>query len=221
MGDAKFFRNPYQSAVTVKVGSEGAQRSFIVHTELLNYRSSFFKAATTGNWDEAKTGIINLPADDPQVFEIFLDWLYQRKLDLNPYQAQNLSLILALWIFGDKRQAPAFQNAVAELLRTFANNHPTVSPEVIDFAFENTVEGSPLRTFLTDIFVWQYSIAILVRRTLDEACYPKAFVLGVVERFFNLFPRPNPNAIMKSRPYVANARVYYVPEQEVLGSETK
>ncbi|KAL9006407.1 MAG: hypothetical protein Q9188_000812 [Gyalolechia gomerana] len=88
IGRVPLLKNPYQSAVTVKVGSEGAQRSFIVHTELLNYRSSFFKAATTGNWDEAKTGIINLPADDPQVFEIFLDWLYQRKLDLNAYQAQ-------------------------------------------------------------------------------------------------------------------------------------
>ncbi|KAI4189404.1 MAG: hypothetical protein L6R41_001512 [Letrouitia leprolyta] len=210
----ELFRNPYDTAVTVKVGSEAAQKSFVMHTELLTYHSAFFKAATAGNWDEAKTGVINLPEDDPEVFQLFLDWLYQPKLCLDDIQAHSLSLIFALWIFGDKKQAAVFQNAVIEDLRTFTNNAPNFSPGDMRFAFDNIAEGSSLRSFLVDISFWQSSIVKLLQCMLEEARYPKAFVQDDVERYFNHFPRPSPASIKKNRPHAINTRVYYVPQQE-------
>lgn len=99
-------RDLLRSVLTVKVGAGVAQKSFVVHAELLSYHSSFFKAATTGTWDEAKTSIVNLPEDDPKIFGIFQDWVYGEELELDPDQAADIALILAIWVFGDKSKLP-------------------------------------------------------------------------------------------------------------------
>ncbi|KAL8700404.1 MAG: hypothetical protein Q9224_000986 [Gallowayella concinna] len=200
-----------RSVVKVKVGPEGAQEEFQPHAELLSYYSPFFKSMMSGNWVEAQTGIINLSADDPEVFEVFQNWLYGHDLGLVGDQVEDTSLILSLWVFGDKIQVPDFQNAAIEALRSAVvpplPHTRTFRLQDIQTAFEHTGEGSPLRKFIVDLYVWDGPLTGLMVKLLEED-YPKAFIIQLFDAYTNTFQRPK--NIKDRRPYGANAEQYHV-----------
>lgn len=207
-------RDLFRTALNIKVGVKSEvkdnQEEYVVHAELLCYYSPFFKAATSGNWAEAKTGVVHLPDDDPRVFEVFQDWIYGARLGLMSGQDVDTSLLLALWVFGDKVQVPGFQNAAIEALRDRTCNPPRqFKLKDIKFAFENTAEESPLRKIIIDLYVWESSIDGSISNWLDEA-YPKSFIAGVVEGYCVQFQRPGPIKLKKERPYAENAKRYHV-----------
>ncbi|KAI4228994.1 MAG: hypothetical protein L6R36_001231 [Xanthoria steineri] len=200
-----------RTVVVINVGTEDNRETFSTHRELLSFYSPYFRAMMNGSWEEAKTNIINLTADEPHIYEIFQNWLYGIDLDLDPPQARDISLMLRLWIFGDKVQVPGFQNAAIEGLR-FATNEPprVVRRSDVAAAFENSGEGSPLRKFIVDLYVWEGSLPGLMRKFLDES-YPKAFIAQFFEGYVDAFPRCGAQTVKKNRPYGANAQRYYVP----------
>ncbi|KAL8853195.1 MAG: hypothetical protein Q9221_001929 [Calogaya cf. arnoldii] len=163
-----------------------------------------------GNWEEAKSNIINLRADEPLVYEIFQDWLYGIELALNSDQAKDTSLILKLWIFGDKVRVPSFQNAAMERLRLAILVPPReIRRSDVATAFENSGEGSPLRKFIVDIYVWEGSLIGLMDRFQDQG-YPKAFITQFFEAYVEAFPRPGWGTVKTKRPYAWGAGPYYV-----------
>ncbi|KAL8727409.1 MAG: hypothetical protein Q9166_006081 [cf. Caloplaca sp. 2 TL-2023] len=165
----------------------------------------------SGNWAEGKTGVVNLPDDDPKVFEVFSDWLYGERLELDPVQAGDIAFILAIWIFGDKVQAPAFQNAAIEALRAAAMNPPrSFKLKDIQTAFENTAEGSPLQKLIVDLYVWECPLGGLMAKFIHED-YPQAFIIQFADGYFQNFQRPAPKTVKTNRPYNQHAQHYYVP----------
>jgi hypothetical protein len=64
------------SVITVLVGEGEAQKSFIVHKELICTRSEFFRVSMKEVWNQGKEGVIPLPEDDPQVFALYVQSLY-------------------------------------------------------------------------------------------------------------------------------------------------
>ena len=191
------------------------QEEFMVHTELLCHYSPFFKAAISGNWTEAKTGVVNLPNDEPRIFEIFQSYIYAGSLDLLPEQVSDASLLVALWVFADKMQFPGLQNAAIEALRHQACNPPShFRLKDLQYAFDNTTEASPLRKFITDLYVWDAAIDVSISTWLEER-YPKAFIVGVVEGYCRQFLRPGLKTLAGKRPYAMNARLYYMPNEAV------
>lgn len=211
MAAKPLYRDLLRTVVVINVGTEDNRETFSTHRELLSFYSPYFRAMMNGSWEEAKTNIINLTADEPHIYEIFQNWLYGIDLDLDPPQARDISLMLRLWIFGDKVQVPGFQNAAIEGLR-FATNEPprVVRRSDVAAAFENSGEGSPLRKFIVDLYVWEGSLPGLMRKFLDES-YPKAFIAQFFEGYVDAFPRCGAQTVKKNRPYGANAQRYYVP----------
>ena len=55
----------------------------MIHKEFICHLFSFFRSATDGTWAEARTGVVDLPDDDPKIFEIFEHWLYTSILRIN------------------------------------------------------------------------------------------------------------------------------------------
>lgn len=49
---------------------------FSVHENLIRSSSAFFDAATRGVWKESAARQVLLPEDDPEIFELYLHWLY-------------------------------------------------------------------------------------------------------------------------------------------------
>ena len=196
--------------VNVNVGPGGNTEKFTTHRELLCFYSPFFKSMMNGNWEEAKSDIINLPADEPEVYEVFQNWLYGVDLNLELAQSKDVSLLLKLWIFGDKIQVPSFQNAAMDGLRLATIEPPRIiRRSEVATAFAHSGEGSPLRKFIVDIYVWEGSLYGLMDRFLDEA-YPKAFITQFFEAYVDAFPRPAHPTVKKNRPYGYSAHHYHI-----------
>ncbi|KAL8803142.1 MAG: hypothetical protein Q9200_006340 [Gallowayella weberi] len=164
-----------------------------------------------GAWVEAQTGIINLSADDPEVFEVFQYWLYAHDLGLDSDQMEDTSLILSLWVFGDKVQVPDFQNAALDALRSavvpLLKHTRLFRLQDIQTIFEHTGEGSPLRKFIVDLYVWDGPLNGLMAKLLEEN-YPQAFIIQLFDAYTSTFPRPK--NIKDKRPYGVNAELYHV-----------
>ncbi|KAL8673488.1 MAG: hypothetical protein Q9168_002094 [Polycauliona sp. 1 TL-2023] len=207
---AKSSRDLLRNIVTVNVGSGKLYEQFTLHRELLIFYSPFFRTMMNGNWEEAKTNVINLPAHEPVVFEIFQNWLYSVDLNLEHDQKMQPSLMLKLWIFGDMTQVPGFQNAALEGLRTAILGPPyEFRLKDIQTAFEHSGEGSPLRRLIVDMYVWEGPLDGLMDKFLDEK-YPRAFITQVFEGYVHTFPRFAPATVKKNRPYNGSAQQYYV-----------
>jgi hypothetical protein len=51
-------------------------KKFSIHKALVVERSKFFANALNGSWKESDDGIVLLPEDDPEIFELYLQVLY-------------------------------------------------------------------------------------------------------------------------------------------------
>ncbi|CAK4018747.1 btb poz domain containing [Lecanosticta acicola] len=61
---------------TVVVGAGDAQKAFNIHKSFLSKTSEFLKRACNGDWKEGEAKKIEFPEQAPEVFEIYLQWLY-------------------------------------------------------------------------------------------------------------------------------------------------
>ncbi|PNS21747.1 hypothetical protein CAC42_1601 [Sphaceloma murrayae] len=68
------------SFVTIIVGEDEAP--FSAHAHILRRRSPFFAAALSDRWNSSSEELtpIELPEDDPKVFDTFLGWAYTSKV---------------------------------------------------------------------------------------------------------------------------------------------
>ncbi|KAF2692218.1 hypothetical protein K458DRAFT_244869, partial [Lentithecium fluviatile CBS 122367] len=49
------------------------------HEALITHHSKFFSAALTGHFEGACEKTVNLPEEDPLIFEFFVFWLYRER----------------------------------------------------------------------------------------------------------------------------------------------
>jgi hypothetical protein len=64
-----------EETVAIHIGTAPNIKTYTINKRLLCKRSSFFRGAFCTNFEEAILGVMNLPEDDPDVFDHFLDWL--------------------------------------------------------------------------------------------------------------------------------------------------
>ncbi|KAL4904482.1 hypothetical protein BDW74DRAFT_179056 [Aspergillus multicolor] len=84
----------YGSVVIVVVGSasEGKPSSAIIHEDLLRLSSKLFDKALSGPWRESNERTIELPGDDPDVFAMYVHWLYSgTTITANPSRTSSTS----------------------------------------------------------------------------------------------------------------------------------
>lgn len=67
--------------VKIIAGKDDATKQFIVHTGLVSWASSYFKAAFQKNrFKEGAEGVVRLEEDKPYVVERFIEWLYNGRV---------------------------------------------------------------------------------------------------------------------------------------------
>jgi hypothetical protein len=66
--------------LTVRVGNEPDSKDFIIHESFLTSRSEFLRRALNGNWAESDTRIVKLSEDDPHIFALYLDYVFNGQL---------------------------------------------------------------------------------------------------------------------------------------------
>jgi hypothetical protein len=142
----------------------GAQQEvFSVHERLVRASSSFFDKAMAGDWKESQQRTIHLPDDEPEIFALYVHWLYYGTLPVFcdesglPGNSEYLNLVKA-YVLGDKildsRYQDAAIDAIVEKCQSKAQDGANWFPvgEVIRYAFDNTNESAPIRELLVDMY---------------------------------------------------------------------
>lgn len=134
--------------------------TFCVHEELLRASACFFKAALSHDWKEARSRTISLNSDEPEIFRLYMHWLYRGTL---PTRIASRNAIVdnkeylqlsKAYVLGDKLQDGHFTDAVMDAIidksseMLFCPNN-----DMISYVYDNTTELSQLRLFLVDSYV--------------------------------------------------------------------
>jgi hypothetical protein len=129
---------------------------------------------------------VTLPDEAPEVFELFFTWLDTGRVKVpDGVELQDAYLrLLKLYVFGDKYIIPRLKNDTMEtffssVFEAWRRDFPNA--ECIDYLFENTPEGSPMRRLLTHMALdWGFTTkglvdAILERFPEEAASWVKIF----------------------------------------------
>lgn len=87
-----------------------------------------------------------LKEDDPDVFRIFVAWLYAGKIKLPKVWDGCMEMA---WILGDRLGAPAFQDCVMTKFILCANEFSKPA-HIVETVYSSTTEGSLLRAAVVD-----------------------------------------------------------------------
>lgn len=129
--------------VSIFIGDD--LKPLLIQQSIICAASPFFKTAFTGDFEEAKKGILLLPEGDLEGWHIFIHWLLRGNIP----HGHGLSVIKA-WTLGDKYDIPQLQDDnMFELLEEFDQNERK-SLEGIEKAFAMCPPGSLVRKFLAD-----------------------------------------------------------------------
>ena len=145
--------------MTVKVGE--AHERFIVHEPVLREQSCFFRAIIEKKqWKEGMSGEIELPEDDPNIFSVYLEWLYSRKLTLvyDPSTTDAtdplFTELASLYVFGEKVQDDNFcDTIVTQILHATNRLNKFPCSAANHIIYEGTPETSPARRLLVHLTV--------------------------------------------------------------------
>ncbi|KAF2178126.1 hypothetical protein K469DRAFT_695762 [Zopfia rhizophila CBS 207.26] len=138
------------------------KKSFQIHKSLLTYRSEYFRGALEGSFKESQDRKLDLPDVSVETFEIFVDWLYSKKLHVHkpdsesPAEKQLLvHQLVETYIFADAHDIPDLQRKAMDTIFRYVltDDHGQENPsyETVAYAFPRLPEGSPLRQFFIDV----------------------------------------------------------------------
>ncbi|KAK5733563.1 hypothetical protein LTR17_009551 [Elasticomyces elasticus] len=157
----KRFKSNYLDVMTILADSD--ETPFVVHTDVLCKKSSFFKAACSKNWESGKQGTIKLPTIEPGTMKSYIHWLYTSQVDLDwvspagtpePVLTPKPSATFALfklYVAADMFLNVTLKNAVTDLLvdrvkaSTFRGTSSTYT-----YVWENTSPEASLRKLILD-----------------------------------------------------------------------
>ena len=135
------------------VGSQNAATIWHLPKALLIHESSFFAAALSGPFAEAKLNLVTMPDDDPNAFRLWVQWLFAGTIARTPSDA-----LAKAWIIGDKIGCPVFQNiTMIGLLGCRSPNRADslVEPSTLRVAYGGSTPGSKLRRWALDFFIFE------------------------------------------------------------------
>ncbi|EMD01283.1 hypothetical protein BAUCODRAFT_61200, partial [Baudoinia panamericana UAMH 10762] len=170
--------------VRITVGPPEEAKAFYVHKEVLSAQSPFFSAVLSKEWKEGAERVVDLPHDQPRVFEAYSVWLYTGHLyvlgEKHPenYGSIDYHHFIELYILGEKLLDRRFQNRVVDVIVAASIESPEVPGLItVNRAYEATPKGSPIRRLLCDIYV-NGATMHWFRGYVSDA-YPSAFLYDV------------------------------------------
>ncbi|PVH80943.1 hypothetical protein DL98DRAFT_181389 [Cadophora sp. DSE1049] len=139
--------------VTIYVGP--AKVKWVLPEALLSNDSSFFKTAFQGSFSEGSSKAMYLEEDDPRIFKIFVDYLYNwrkwRTMETTSEIHEHMMTHFALEVFADKIGSSklsfyAEDNYYYGMQVSEYTYRPTRTE--VKFVFENCPEDSEFRSIL-------------------------------------------------------------------------
>ena len=146
------------SMVDILVGPQ--LERFGVHEKLIRESSPFLNKAMSGEWRESSEDAVKLPEDEPEIFGVYVHWLYYGTMPVigNSPFLEYLNLAKG-YILGDKLLDTRYQDAtIHAIIERSVTPHedklwyPLTS--TIEHAYNNTGESAKIRKLLVDLYVF-------------------------------------------------------------------
>jgi hypothetical protein len=142
--------------ISVKIVEEDTEKNFEVSKQMITLSSPYFAAAFNGPFKEARAKTIELKDVTIQTFEHFIHWVEGKGFSRTFPKSKKTSI--ALFIFGDTYVVPVLRREATDWLvddNIFSYRHKQYRPEDVQYAYDNTPEGSELRNVLADGYLWR------------------------------------------------------------------
>jgi BTB/POZ domain len=149
----------------VIVGSIKA--SFIVHKSFVCNVSPFFQGACNSLFKEALSDEVYLPTADPDAFDIFMDWIYTRRIRYPKWPLDKTSqldseawwlLVAKAYLLANYLQCTEFGNTLVDFISRSVTRKQVKSPpgsSVITLVYNSTMDDCGLRRLLVAWLVWR------------------------------------------------------------------
>jgi hypothetical protein len=149
--------------ITVNVGAE--ELKFPVLEVVIRKSSTFFDNAMKPEWasSRAEPRLVDLTDQDPEIFKIYLHWLYFKNVPTvitENFASSNPEFVTLAkcYILGEMLMDIGFKNAVLDALFDAIKYQPYYKarypgPKSTRIIYSGTVEGPPARHLLVDMWV--------------------------------------------------------------------
>jgi hypothetical protein len=174
-------------------------QKFVVHKEFACHYSPVLKAAFNSNFIEGQTQTYRLEDTSVDALRLLLYWFYTQIVDtseVDPFPlpqsdfekndggrtklARLCSQLVELWVLAGSLIIPALQNMVMkEIVR---GNGPStgIATHCINYVYENTTSGSPLRLFFVDLCAGWFSEKVYLA---SPSRFPQEMLLDLATVF--------------------------------------
>ena len=149
-------RDVSDTLIRIDVGTGSAMRTFSVLGGYLCFYSGYFSAALNGRYIESQDSQVKLSTEDPQIFELFRNWIHTRQFyqsTLAPSQLLPFKMIAKLWVFADAHVVPLLQNVASDIMvEKIKDTRTFPSLDDLTYIYGNTIDTSRLRLLIGEIF---------------------------------------------------------------------
>ncbi|KAF2122088.1 hypothetical protein BDV96DRAFT_682101 [Lophiotrema nucula] len=207
------------TSVTIAIGSGDKTKTFSADKSLLSNSSESFSRALKKEWKEGEENLVTLPEDDPEIFALYLQAVYHAIIPTMRTQnaqeedsccqvaREEYEKLCDLYVLVEKLQDNNVKNlvivALSEALRTVRLDGSRYVPDAkaVASAYDGTPEGSPLRAFLRDCWVyeaaWDY--------TSEPHLFPQSFLYDVAVAMAELRTLPATSPPQNPDNYIGTA----------------
>ncbi len=167
-----YFRTLSGGIVSLNVGTP--ETPFDVHLELLCDSSPYFNSLFNDRFARVPATNVCLPDDDPDTVTEFLNWVYCGTIFQTQLRTPLIELF-RLWVLAEKFEVPELQNLVVTHCKKKLGyqKHGVLMTSTINYVYNNTIPGCPLRQMTVDIFVQRVTKANFSRYREEV---PRAFL---------------------------------------------
>lgn len=145
------------------------KQEFYIHEDLICASSDFFKAAMRNECQESLSRSVDLPEEDPEIFEVYRQWLYSGRIctienDSEPCNVVRESRNLShAYVLGEKLQDATFKDTILDSIIEHSDDGRKWSINMIKIIWEGTPPASLTRKYLIDRFIYYGNEELLSR----------------------------------------------------------
>lgn len=163
--------------VTVRV----KKKTYILHNKLLTEHSGYFRR--TFDW---KDGTLTLNGIDEEVFDVFIDWIYEKKLPSCIVKDGEISLRYYAYALAEELSATSFKTALMDCI--FDQDSQSIPRGLeVAFLFFCLPEEDPMLQFLVDTFCLNDGVANMsVEDFAKVVALPKEYLFRILRKLHQL-----------------------------------
>lgn len=159
--------------LTVRVGKGGKEKDFVAQESFLTSRSEYFRRAMNKIWTETGSRVIELPTEKPDIFALYLSFVYTGQLATMRTSQEKLLAqeaatfqdnieseyrdVFETYALAEKLQDAMAKNAAitaaiqAMKMRSVNDAWPVPSFNIMNDVYKGTSKGSEARRLLLDM----------------------------------------------------------------------